>query len=141
MSKFYEYFRENMEGLGLPAPESLYGNLMLAISSAQAILSQIEKYGRKITVRELAIAGTRVERLAFVSTLGACYYVGAVIGSIAIATGRTMAGGTSIADVLWAAHQNGLMAPWLREELQSNPQIYNPKYRTKHNTYTAATVR
>lgn len=92
MSKFYEYFRENMEALGLPAPESLYGNLMLALSSAQAILAQIEKHGRKVTVREIAVAGTRLEQLAFLATLGACFYVGAVIGSIAIATGRSLAG-------------------------------------------------
>jgi hypothetical protein len=129
MSDFYEYFKENMDALTLPAPESLYGNLMTAVSSAQAILSQIEKYGKKVTLREIAVAGSRLEQLAFVGTLGACYYVGAVIGSMAVATGRTLSGGTSLSDVLMSAHQNGLLRAWLPEELNRSPQIYARRYR------------
>jgi hypothetical protein len=129
MSDFYEYFKENMDALNLSAPESLYGNLMTAVSSAQAILSQIEKYGKKVTLREIAVAGSRLEQLAFIGTLGACYYVGAVVGSMAVATGRKLSGGTSLSDVLMSAYQNGLLRPWLREELIQSPEIYARRYR------------
>lgn len=36
-SDFYMYFKENMEALGLPAPETLYGNLQLALANATAM--------------------------------------------------------------------------------------------------------
>ena len=45
MSGFYKYFKENMEALGLAAPESLFGTLQTAIGTAATILSQIDKYG------------------------------------------------------------------------------------------------
>lgn len=58
MSKFYEYFKENMEALGLPAPESLYGNLATATATASTLLSQMDKFGKTVTVGEVIGAGT-----------------------------------------------------------------------------------
>ena len=98
MSDFYKYFKENMEALGLmPPPESLFGTQQLAIGTISTILGCIEKFGTKVTVMEVIGAGTRLEQLAVVSAAGAAYYVGALIGSLAVATGRTLAGGTSLA--------------------------------------------
>ena len=37
MSEFYRYFKENMEALGLPAPESLFGSVTMAVESAGLI--------------------------------------------------------------------------------------------------------
>jgi hypothetical protein len=34
MSNFYRYFRENMDDLGLPAPESLFGTMQAALANA-----------------------------------------------------------------------------------------------------------
>ena len=48
MSGFYKYFKENMEALGLAAPESLFGMLKTAIGTAATILSQIDKYGPRV---------------------------------------------------------------------------------------------
>ncbi len=123
MSHFYKYFKENMDSLGLPAPETLFGSLQAAVGNAAIFLSHIDKFGRGITVRELCIAGTRLERLGVVATLSASYYVGAVIGSIAVATGRTMSGGASIADVLLMANQHKLNRPWLASILTTWPAI------------------
>lgn len=125
MSNFYRYFRENMDDLGLPAPESLFGTLQAALANATAFVTQIDKFGSKVTVADLIGAGTRLEKLGTVAALSASYYVGAVIGSIAVATGRTISGGTSLADVLLLARQNNLDRSWLKSDLRQWPGIYD----------------
>lgn len=131
MSKFYEYFKENMEALGLPAPESLYGNLATATATASTLLSQMDKFGKTVTVGEVIGAGTRLEQLGVVAALSAAFYVGAVIGSIAVATGRSLAGGTSIGDVLSTARTYNLDRHWLSACLIKFPGIYKPEVQGK----------
>jgi hypothetical protein len=127
MSDFYKYFKENMEDLGLTAPpESLYGTQALAISTISTILAYIDKFGTKVTVMELAGAGTKLERLTVLGALGASYYAGAVIGSLAVATGRTISGGTSLADVLFEASRWGWKRTWLTALFHRRPGIYDP---------------
>ncbi|MCS0589535.1 hypothetical protein ACFQ09_10000 [Massilia norwichensis] len=126
MSDFYKYFKENMEDLGLIAPpQSLYGTQALAISTISTILAYIDKFGTKVTVRELAGAGTRLEGLAVLGALGAAYYAGAVIGSLAVATGRTMSDGTSMADVFYELSKRGWSRTWLRSLFHRRPGLYN----------------
>lgn len=127
MSDFYRYFKENMDGLGLPAPESLFGSLQMAVSNAAVFASHLDKFARNITVGEMVGAGTRLEQLGVAATLSAAFYVGAVIGSIAVATGRTLSGGTSLADVLLLARRRNLHRHWLRPSLQKWPGIYDPR--------------
>lgn len=140
MSSFHQYFRQNMESLGLPAPESLFGNLQLALANAAAFVAHLDKFGQKITVGELIGAGLRAEKLGVIATLGAAYYVGAVIGSIAVAAGRTLGGGTSLADVMWEVRCNGLHRPWLAETLRRHPGIYD-KNVTGRRLYRARMIR
>lgn len=134
MSEFYKYFKENMEALNLPAPESLFGNLQSTLGSATAILGLIEKMGRKVTIREIVGAGTRLEQLLVIGGVGASYYLGAIIGSIAVATPRSAAGGKSLSDLLFTAHQYNLSRPWFAEEFQRWPSLYNRKL-IDQNTY------
>lgn len=124
MSDFYRYFKENMDALGLPAPESLYGTFQVAVGNAALLLGHLDKFGRKVTVRELIVAGTRLEKLAVVGALSGAFYIGAVIGSIAVATGRVLGRGTSLSDVMLLAHQNHLFRPWLQANLQRWPGTY-----------------
>ncbi|WP_081933830.1 hypothetical protein [Massilia sp. 9096] len=127
MSEFYKYFKENMEGLGLtPPPESLYGTQALAISTISAILAYIDKFGTKVTVMEMVGAGTKLEKLTVMGSLGAAYYAGALIGSLAVATGRTLSSGTSLADVLLEASKWKLKRPWLTSLLLRMPGLYDP---------------
>lgn len=125
MADFYDYFKENMEALGLPAPAALYGNVTTAAGTASLILSQIDKFGKGVTVGELIGAGTKLEMLGVVSAVSASFYVGAVIGSIAVATGRSLAGGTSMGDVLLTAHKYGINRPWLTDNLRRWPGVYD----------------
>ena len=56
MSKsFYELFKENMAGLNLPAPESLFGTLTTATGSIGAMVKFIQVYGTRVTVSELIL--------------------------------------------------------------------------------------
>lgn len=126
MSDFYRYFKENMDGLGLPAPESLYGSLQTAVANAAVFAGHLDKFGKTITVAEMVGAGTRLEQLGVVATLSAAFYVGAVTGSIAVATGRTLSGGTSLADVLMLARRRNLYRHWLRHSLHRWPGSYDP---------------
>jgi hypothetical protein len=127
MSNFYRYFRENMESLGLPAPVSLFGSLQMAMANAAAFVTHIDKFGKGITVGEMLGAGLRAEKLGMVATSSAAFYVGAVIGSIAVATGRTLSGGVSLADVMWEIRCNGLYRPWLAETMRRNAMIYDTR--------------
>lgn len=124
MSDFYRYFKENMDGLGLPAPETLFGNLQMAVGNAAILLSHIDKFGKSVKVGELIGAGTRLERLGMIATLSATFYVGAIIGSIAVATGRTLSGGTSIPDALLVANRHELNRPWLVSVFYRAPNIF-----------------
>ena len=76
MPNFYKYFKENMEGLGLPAPETLFNSLTAAVATATSILSQIDKFGKSVTIGELIGAGTRLERLGVIAACSAAFYLG-----------------------------------------------------------------
>lgn len=125
MSNFYLYFRQNMDSLGLPAPVTLFGSLQMAMANTAAFVAHIDKFGQRVTVREMIGAGLRAEKLGMVATLSASFYVGAVIGSIAVATGRTLSGGVSLADVLWDLRCNGLHRPWLVDIMRRHPVVYD----------------
>jgi hypothetical protein len=125
MSDFYKYFKENMDALDLPAPENLYGSVTTAQASITGMLVYIDKFGTKVTVLDMIGAGTNLERLATVGAVQGAYYIGAAIGSLAVATGRTLAGGTSLSDVLFEASRWNLKRDWLLPLLHRNPGIYD----------------
>lgn len=141
MSDFYRYFKENMDGLGLPAPETLFGTLQAAVANTAVFVGHLDKFGRTITVAELVGAGTKLEQLGVAATLSASFYVGAVVGSIAVATGRTLSGGTSLSDVMLQARRSNLYRPWLRPNLQRWPGIYDPAIPGRGMYRLAATRR
>lgn len=122
---FYSYFKENMDGLGLSAPENLFGTLSSATGTAATILSQIDKFGKAVTVAEVIGAATVLEKLGVAGTLSASSYVGAVIGSLAVDTGRYAGCGASIADVVQYSISSNLYRPWLKEILMEWPGINN----------------
>lgn len=138
MSDFYTYFKENMESLGLaPPPESLFGMQQLAVGTISTLVGCIDNFGARVTVLEIIGAGTKLEQLAVVGAVSAAYYAGAAIGSLAIATGRTLSGGTSLADVLFEASRWRLKRPWLASLLHRRPGIYDPSVpgRKYYKTY------
>jgi hypothetical protein len=134
MSDFYKYFKENMDGLNLPAPESLFATVQLAVSTTLGYLAHLDKFGLRVTVGEMVGAGTKAEKMGVIAALSASYYVGAVIGSIAVATGRTIAGGTSLSDVLLAANLHGINRSWLVPTFNRWPQLLSSNGLAGHLT-------
>jgi len=126
MSDFYKYFKENMDSLGLPAPESLFGNLQSAVGTITVIVGLIDKFGHKVTVKELIYAGTKLEKLGVIAACSAAFYAGAVIGSLAVATGRCLGRGASLGDTLVEAARWGFKRPWLAHALERLPGVHNP---------------
>lgn len=126
MASFYDYFKENMDSLGLPAPVTLFSTAQTAVANVTIILAHIDKFGKAVTVAEVAGAATKLEKLGVVGTLSASFYAGACIGSIAVATGRSVAGGLSLADVLYSATKYHLSRPWLATLLRRSPGLYTP---------------
>lgn len=122
---FISYFEENMNALGLPAPTTLFGTAKAAMANAALIIGTIEKLGASTTIAEVIGAGTGMEVLATIGFMGASYYVGAVIGSLVIATQRFASCGASLTDVIQWALRNGLNPPWLRQHLAQNREIYD----------------
>ena len=138
MSDFYRYFKENMEALNLAPPaESLFATQALAVATINTFVAFVDKFGTRVTVLDVIYAGTRLEQLSVVGALGAAYYTGALIGSLAVATGRTLSGGTSLADVIYEASKWKLNRPWLTSVLHRDPGIYDPSVpgRKYHRTY------
>jgi hypothetical protein len=140
MPGFYEYFRENMADLGLAAPDTLFGTQQLAVGTIATILGCVDKFGTRVTVGELIGAGTKLELLAAVGAVAAAFYVGAAIGSLAVAAGRTLGNGTSLADVLFEAMEWRRGRPWLTSLIQHRPEIYDPSVpgRKYYRTYRFA---
>lgn len=124
---FVKYYKANMAALGLPTPSGLFDGVTAITATTVALAEGVTKYGTKITVTELAIAGTALERLKFIAVVSAAFYAGAAIGSIAVATGRTIGCGASIADALWAARKLGIEQGWIQDVLITHPAITSYK--------------
>lgn len=91
---FGEYYTENMHALGLPTPSGAFVSSKLAVAEATHIVGALSVLGRGATMSELVLATFVGEKLLAVSALGAAGYVGASIGSAAVASGRVLGCGS-----------------------------------------------
>ncbi|MBB5019202.1 hypothetical protein HNQ59_002500 [Chitinivorax tropicus] len=139
-NNFFKYFKENMEDLGLPAPDSLFGTQSTATSTIATLLGMIDKFGKSVTVMEVIGAATSLEKLAIVGALSASYYAGAAVGSLAVATGGYMSCGTSIGDVLYETFHLGYNQPWITDHLMKHPEIYRQNMGTRYAYASRALV-
>lgn len=102
MSMFYIYFRENMAALQLPAPQSLFSTAKQVRETITDIAGAIRTFGLKATLGEIILTIPSLSAAGDLLTLGyaisAVYYVGACIGSAAVALGRSASGGGQILD-------------------------------------------
>jgi len=138
MSDFYKYFKQNMDELGLPAPDSLFGSVQATVGNLTVILTNMDKFGKMVTLGEVIGAATKLEQLSAAASLSASFYVGACIGSLAVAAGRDIAGGVSLADALSIARQNHIHRPWLASALHHWPGVHRSQLqRRAHYKYLA----
>lgn len=122
---FKRYFNENMEALGLPVPDSLFTSFAATLANARMMLGAANVGGAGATMGELAFATTVTEVLTVVAGLSAAGYVGAVVGSLFVASGRYAACGTSIADAISFIEENNLPLKTPRVFFANNPEILN----------------
>lgn len=131
-TKFYKYFKQNMDSLGIfPVPESMFYNIPTALGTATTILAQIEKFGPAVTVGELAIAGTGLELLGYASAMYASLYVGAVIGSIQVASAKCLMETATVQDIIKLIERKHLSRPWLSSMIRRYPEIYDESIKNR----------
>jgi hypothetical protein len=126
---FKKYFNENMKDLGLPVPQTLFDNFNAAVANAGLILEALGTLGKGATMAEVIKATTGLERLKVAASLGASFYVGAVIGSIAVASGRSLGCGSRISDMFVFLHQNNLTFNDWNSFYVNNPEILDKSSR------------
>ena len=129
---FYQTFKRNMNKTGLPAPKELFSNGVTAIASIKTMLVALDKLGKAATVAELAGATTILEGLDIILAVSAAYYIGACIGSLAVATSesldraiicRTSSISHKSHDVIRFAWKNDIYRPFLNNLFLSNPKL------------------
>lgn len=120
---FKRYFTENMEGLGLPVPSGLFDTYQTAVATAGTLAATLAKLGRGATLKELIGATIGLERLMVAASIGASAYTGAVIGSIAVASGRTLACGSRISDLFVFTRQHNIPFSGLVSFYMHHPEI------------------
>jgi len=82
---FYYYFKDCMDTMGLPAPNSLFSTATAAIATIAAIQKAVAAYGTEVTIGELIGAGVLADFLVSAAALTASYYVGVCVGCAATA--------------------------------------------------------
>lgn len=130
---WYSYFKENMDALGLPVPATWQGKGAAVIGMLSQLVAVSEKFGPRVTVHELLEAGTKGEVLLVAGGMSASWYLGGVIGSAAVATGRYGACGTRLIDVIGYAHHNRLWSPRVAHQLHTHPEIYSSGKANRRN--------
>jgi hypothetical protein len=130
---FYDYFSENMRRLHLPPPpRDLFPTAAAAVVAIKEIAAALEAVGGgSITIGELIGAGLATEQLAIAASVGASFYLGACIGSFAVALCSVAKGyscvdgpSASIGGLRNITTQYRIPFPtWLQNELFQNPAL------------------
>ncbi len=123
LGDFKKYFTENMKALGAPVPTTLFDSYQTAIGTATLLVSTLHTLGKGATIAELIGATIGLEKLAVAAAFGAAGYTGVVIGSIAVASGRSLSCGTRISDMFVFTSQNNLQFKGWHAFYIHNPQV------------------
>ena len=110
----------------IPAPVDVFSSVTAAYANISELAAAVSLYGSQVTVAEVWGATTKLERLRLLGPMIAAYYTGAAVGSAAVALGRSLGCGATIADAMWHLREHGISAPWIEGELLANPQFLNP---------------
>ncbi|WP_417533575.1 hypothetical protein [Marinobacterium stanieri] len=120
---FQKYFKENMNALGLPVPSELFSSFNTAVANAALMVEALKTLGPNATMAELVRATSGLEKLKVTAALGASYYVGGVVGSISVATGRSLGCGQRLSDAFLFLSQYNLDTKVLRDTFISSPEL------------------
>lgn len=124
---FVKYWEENMDRLGMWIPMSTYETVggLAGLISAVATVAETNPGAslmQALVRAKISVIGANV------LALSAAGWTGAAIGSAAVALGRTLSCGTTIADALWIAREQfSVSGTWLEAEFLRNPRILQAK--------------
>lgn len=110
------------------AAETLFANATTALATDTALATQIDKFVPRSPSWKSLVLACGWKKLAVVGACSAAFYAGAVVGSIAVATGRILANGTSLSDVMLLLALNNLDREWMRTCIQRDPGLYTSYY-------------
>jgi len=122
-----------MQDLGLPVPSTLFDTYQTAIATASTLVGTLATLGKGATMGELIGATVGLEKLAVAASIGAAAYTGAVIGSIAVASGRSLGCGSRISDMFVFTQQNNLQFNGWRTFYAHNSQILDKGDKFRRN--------
>jgi hypothetical protein len=125
---FKKYFDENMQALGLPVPDGLFGSIKIAIETAGAMVSALHLLGPNAIVAELVRATFAVEKLLLAAAFYAAYYTGAVIGSIVVALSKSTGCGSSIVEMSVFLHRHQLAFSGWDVFFVRHPQVLDTEH-------------
>ena len=121
---FGQYIDDNMSSLNLPMPSTVFETVGSMTAVATAIAEVIEISGTSISLYQALQKINSAKRALSVSAgISASYYLGALIGSMAVATGRCLSNGATITDALWTAREMGIFGSWLETEYIKHPEL------------------
>jgi hypothetical protein len=128
---FKKYFNENMKDLGLPVPSTLFDTYQTAVATASTLVGTLTTLGKGATIGELIGATVGLEKLAVAASIGAAGYTGAVIGSIAVASGRSLGCGSRMSDMFVLMQQNSLQFNGWHAFYMNNPQVLDKRHKLR----------
>jgi len=120
---FKKYFDENMEALGAPVPSGLFETYDKAIGTAAQMVAALEVLRKGATVAELFAAMTLSRALLVAGALSAAAYTGVVIGSIFVASIRSLSCASGITDFPLFIQQHNLAFRGWWSFYARNPEV------------------
>lgn len=121
---FGQYIDNNMSSLNLPIPSTIFETIGSMTAIATAIAEVIEINGTSISLYQALQKISSAKKALSVSTgISASFYLGALIGSMAVATGKCISNGATISDALWTAREMGIFGSWLETEYIKHPEL------------------
>lgn len=138
---FFKYFKENMQALGMPVPEGMFDTYARATLTAGSILGALQTLGSGATAAELFGATLAAEKVLVLASIGAAAYAGAVVGSLAVATGRALGCGSQISDLFVFLRNNDLEFDNWALFFRQNPEILDQNHHKRRSFAVRARVQ
>lgn len=118
LNKFNYDIESNLNAMGLPAPQTLWGSTMTIAGVMTSIQTALEAAGADVPLSSIVRGGNVAK---YVVAAGAAYYTGAVIGSAIMASNRAT---SCSASELNKAFTNLGFPSWAADEaLRTNTNI------------------
>ncbi|QTD95261.1 hypothetical protein J4G50_34000 [Burkholderia anthina] len=122
-----------MAALHMPVPTTLFATLQTSVASVSTMTGTLKTLGPDATVGEMLGATTILEKAGVVGSTLASAYLGAIVGSLMVATDSTLACGIgkrnanmSLAVAQWGARYGLYIHPFVMAQILRHPEVLAP---------------